>query len=104
MATLLVLMSLVQFTLAASEVQGTLSSDGTHGASQQSGNAGGGAAAGQVLSGTVMGGTENADARNAAAIASVAGNSTTFGLMSALIPITLVILAGAGFFLYKRGV
>jgi hypothetical protein len=97
--SLLVLMSFAPITFGASEVQGTLSSDGSSGAAQQPGNAGG-ATSEQPLSGTVMGGSDE-DSRRMSALAGFTDSRTTLGLMSALIPIALL-LAAFGFILYRR--
>lgn len=100
--SLLILLSFAPITFAASEVKGTLSSDGSSGTAQHPGNAGGTTSAGQTLSGTVMGGTEsNGEAMTA--LAGLAGNKGMLMLFSVLIPLTLL-LAGAGFLVYRRGV
>lgn len=100
--SLLVLLSFAPITFAASEVQGTLSSDGSSGsAAQHAGNAGGTSSAGQTLSGTVMGGTENNGSQTA--LAALSGSRGMLMLFSVLIP-TSLLLVGAGFLLYRRSI
>lgn len=99
--SVLILMSFAPITFAASEVQGTLSSDGSSGSAQhQVGNAGGSGTGTQSLSGTVMGGTESSAQT---ALAGLAGNRNLLLLMSILIPFT-VLVAGAGFLAYRRSI
>lgn len=96
-ATLIVLLSFAPISFAASEVHGTLSSDGSSGATTRQGNAGGAASA--SLGGTVMGGEERNESM--AALAGFAEDRTTIMLLSIILPISLLV-AGLGFLLYRR--
>lgn len=96
-ATLIVLLSFAPISFAASEVHGTLSSDGSSGATTREGNAGGAPSA--SLGGTVMGGTESNESM--AALAGFAEDRNVIMLMSIILPLSLL-AAGLGFILYRR--
>jgi len=98
LVTLIVLMSFAPISFAASEVQGTLRSDGSTGAPAQQGNAGG-APASTSLGGTVMGGTDSNESMSA--LAGFAEEKSMITFLSILLPLSLV-LAVAGFLLYRK--
>lgn len=97
LATLIVLFSFAPISFAASEVHGTLSSDGSSGTTRQEGNAGGAPSA--SLGGTVMGGSD--DNESMAALAGFAEDRDTIMLLSIILPLSLLV-AGFGFLLYRR--
>lgn len=101
--SLLVVLSCAQFTFAASEVQGTLSSDGSSGAARETRGAEENVPVSTALQGTVVGGREDDSKRSMAALAGFIDDRTILGLMSVIIPLSLIAV-GAGFFVLGRRV
>lgn len=99
LVVLMLLLGSMQVAFAASEVTGTLSSDGstTTAATGGSGNATPGASDGNTLTGTVVGGSDGMSA-----LAGSVDTSTLMEMMWWLIPLSLLFAAGAGLYFYGR--